>query len=79
MDLQKAFNMQKIDNINYGENSYGYMFKIPQITQQITEDTAEYSGCLYNTNGDIVCPNKNNKQHNAWTITKDGYSIIDKK
>jgi hypothetical protein len=72
MDLQKAFNTPKIDDINYGENSYGYMFKIPQISQEQTEDTVKYSGCLYNTTGDIVCPN--NKQNNAWTITKDGYA-----
>lgn len=76
--LDQQFTSKSIENVPYGNTGeYTYLFKTPKLTETPTNNY-KYGGCLYNTNGELVCPTKTTSSsivNNAWGITNDGYIV----
>jgi hypothetical protein len=71
----KDVDAKGLEDVPLGKQDYAYMFELqnlPQKLEDMPQANNKYNGCLYTTNGDMVCP-KGDK--NAWTVTKDGYSV----
>jgi hypothetical protein len=73
--IDQQFKINGDKDITLGKQDYMYMFelqKLPQKVEEMPTPTNKYSGCLYTTDGAMVCP-KGDK--NAWSVTKEGYSV----